>query len=104
MHEDDKALGDYSRAIQLNPNFRQPYTNRGILYSVMRRFEEAKADLNPSIELDPSIARNHVNFGVMLGSQGAWRDAVPYFEKALQLGFPAAAQYIALARERMRTS
>ncbi|HEY3040342.1 MAG TPA: tetratricopeptide repeat protein, partial [Pyrinomonadaceae bacterium] len=101
---DDNALVDYSRAIQLNANFRQPYSNRGILYSRMQKFAEAAADLNHAIELDPSFAQGYMNFGVMLGSQGAWPDAIRYFEKALQLGFPLAAQYIALARKRMQSA
>jgi len=40
----DKAIGDYDKAISLNPSYTEAYYNRGLVYSNMGRFDKAISD------------------------------------------------------------
>ena len=51
------AIDDYTRAIDLNPNYVEAYNNRGAIYNNIREPELAIADFDKVIELDP----NYVN-------------------------------------------
>jgi len=42
-----------------------------------------------------------VNIGALYGNRGMLREALPYFEKAAQLGDPKGAQNAQLARQMM---
>jgi tetratricopeptide (TPR) repeat protein len=45
----DKAISDYSKAIQLNPNNGDAYFNRGLIYSALRKYDKAIADFTEVI-------------------------------------------------------
>ncbi|WP_044034478.1 tetratricopeptide repeat protein, partial [Microcystis aeruginosa] len=60
----DLALSDYSKAIELNPNFAEAYNNRGVLYSYQQKYELALADFNKAIEINPNSADAYYNRGI----------------------------------------
>lgn len=41
MGQQNKALSDYCKAIQLKPNYAEAYNNRAVLYADMGQEEEA---------------------------------------------------------------
>ncbi len=47
------ALQDYSKAIELNPNYSPPHNNRGIIYAQQGRHKQALQEYNRAIEIDP---------------------------------------------------
>jgi tetratricopeptide (TPR) repeat protein len=47
----DKAATDYSKAIELEPNYALAYYNRGIVYYNMGQADLAIVDLKKTIEL-----------------------------------------------------
>ena len=49
--EYDKAIPDFSKAIELEPNLAQPYFGRGVTYAALGKKAEAIADLERCIEL-----------------------------------------------------
>jgi tetratricopeptide (TPR) repeat protein len=51
-----RALADYSKAIELNPNFAAAYFNRGALYREQGQKTQAIADLEKYLELDSNLA------------------------------------------------
>ncbi|MGD1701691.1 tetratricopeptide repeat protein [Dapis sp. BLCC M229] len=42
----EKAIADYDRAIQLDPEFVYAYLNRGLTYNDRGEYEKALADFN----------------------------------------------------------
>ncbi|MCB0165310.1 MAG: tetratricopeptide repeat protein, partial [Anaerolineae bacterium] len=52
-----------------------------------------------AIELDPTFAQAYFNIGALLGNQGLLQEALPYFERAAQLGESTGAQYAAQVRQ-----
>ena len=42
----DKAISDYTKAIELNPRFSGAYNNRGVAYFFKREYEKAWDDVH----------------------------------------------------------
>ena len=85
--KDAKAIKDYSKAIELNPNFTIAYLNRAFAYSFLNMQDKAIADYNKVVELNPST------LGIILESRaeeyykkGAYKMAWDDFEKAKEIG------------------
>lgn len=51
-----KAIGDYSKIVELNPNNAKAYLNRGLLYVLVKKPKEAMHDIDKSIKIDPKLA------------------------------------------------
>ncbi|MBX9689111.1 MAG: tetratricopeptide repeat protein [Candidatus Obscuribacterales bacterium] len=47
------AIGDLSKAIELDPNFAAAYTERGICYMDLKNYDRAKVDLERAMRLAP---------------------------------------------------
>ena len=54
--EYDKAIAEFSRAIELDPNYAGAYLSRGVAYGRKGEYDKAGADSTKAIELDPRIA------------------------------------------------
>jgi len=52
----DKAISDYSKAIELNPRYANAYNNRGNVYDEKGLHDKAISDLSKAIELNPKYA------------------------------------------------
>jgi len=59
--EDDKAIEAYTKAIEVDPLYGQPYFNRGAIYADHRELEKALADFNKGLELDPTNPLGYSN-------------------------------------------
>src|SRR5262249_24619497 len=47
--QDDLAMDDYAKAINLNPNFAEPLNNRAVIYRKRGEYDRALEDLNPAL-------------------------------------------------------
>ncbi|MCU4139364.1 MAG: hypothetical protein MW690_001296 [Methanophagales archaeon] len=54
LNEYEQAIEDFSKAIELNPNYAGAYYNRGIAYAKLNQHERAIEDYNKAIELNPA--------------------------------------------------
>jgi tetratricopeptide (TPR) repeat protein len=52
----DRAIAEYSRAIELDPKLAAAYNYRGSAYGEKGDYDKAIADFNMAIELDPRFA------------------------------------------------
>ena len=59
--EDEKAIEAYTKAIEADPLYGQPYFNRGAIYADHRELEKAIADFNKGLELDPTNPLGYSN-------------------------------------------
>ena len=55
------AIADYTKAIELNPNFAAAYNNRGNAKSDLQDYLGAIADCTKAIELNPNYAYAYNN-------------------------------------------
>ena len=57
----DRALEDYSQAIELDPKYALAFVNRGIVYGNMGDFDRAIENYDRAIELDPKSVYAFIN-------------------------------------------
>ena len=63
----EKAIDDFTKAIELNPNFAEAYYNRGTVYATFRQYGEALNDWDKVLEIDPNHSDAINNREVLLG-------------------------------------
>ena len=51
----DRALKDFNKALELNPDFAEAYNNRGIAYGIKGQVDEAIEDASKAIALDKNV-------------------------------------------------
>ena len=56
-------MGDYSKAIELDPANVGAYNNRGGTYVILKRYKQALEDFSKAIELDPEDVDTYYNRG-----------------------------------------
>lgn len=78
----DLAIPNYSKAIDLNPNYPQAYNNRGSAYIYKGEYDLAIVDLRKAIELDQTIIEIFNNLGVAYSRTGNYDLAITYLNKA----------------------
>src|SRR3954470_12114946 len=57
----DGALADYTKAIELKPDFAVAYSNRSLVRLARKDVTGALADLETAISLSPNVAEAYVN-------------------------------------------
>ena len=81
----DEALADYTKTIELQPDFALPYNNRGNILMNRQKNELALLDYNKAIELDPGLSQPYNGRGVLLMREKKFDLAVTDYRKAIQL-------------------
>ncbi|MGE5158179.1 MAG: caspase family protein [Gemmatimonas sp.] len=83
--EHDRAIADYTAAIELNPNYLFAYYNRGISYREKQDFDRAIADYTAAIRINPKYPQAYVNRGVAYGEKYDYDQAIADYNIAIQL-------------------
>ena len=83
--EQDKALADYSKAIELKPKYDLPYNNRGNVYFGQNKNDLALADYIKTLELNPNNAKALNNRGAVYYRKGQYEQALPDFNTAIEI-------------------
>ena len=81
----EKAIEDYNKAIELNPNFAGAYNNRGLAYYELNKHERAIDDYNKAIELNPIFAMAYYNRGLAYGKLNKHEKAIDDYTRAIEL-------------------
>ena len=99
MGEYEKAISDYTRAIEINPRYAVAYNNRGLVYRKMGEYDRAISDYGNAVEINPGYALayyNRANAYYQKGEYGrAWED----IHKAQSLGYPVSPGFLKTLRE-----
>ena len=80
-----QAISDYTKAIELDPNYAMAYTNRGNAYRRLGQYTKAVLDYTKAIELDPKDADAYHNRGIAYIKLGQPTQAISDLNRALQL-------------------
>lgn len=81
----DRAIADYSKAIDLNPKFANAYNNRGTVYGIKGDHDRAIADFTKAIDLDPKDANAFNNRCFARAITGQAQAALADCDTALRL-------------------
>ncbi len=81
----EEAIEDYTRAIDLNPQYAEAYNNRGIANRHLVKFEEAIEDYNKAIKLNPQLVTPYYNRGTAKATLGKRQEAIEDYNKVIKL-------------------
>jgi Flp pilus assembly protein TadD len=80
-----EAAAHYTKALQINPNYAEPYNNLGTVLDQQGKTQEAAAHYTKALQIKPDYAEPHINLGIILIQQGKIQEAAAHFTKALQI-------------------
>jgi tetratricopeptide (TPR) repeat protein len=83
--EYDKAIGDFTEVIRLDPNNTLAYVDRGLAYDNTGNYEKAVSDYTEAIRFDSDFAPSYFNRGIAYGKQGKYAKAISDFTEAIRL-------------------
>jgi lipoprotein NlpI len=84
--DNDQAIADCDRAIQLAPRFVPAYINRGNAYHAKGEYDRAIADYNEAIRLDPTNAyATYFHRGDAYFARGEYDRAIVDYSEAMRL-------------------
>jgi tetratricopeptide (TPR) repeat protein len=81
----DRAIQDYSKAIELNPNYTEAYYNRGIVFTNENNYDRAIQDYSKAIELNPNYTEAYNNRGNIFKNNKNYDRALEDYNKAIEL-------------------
>jgi tetratricopeptide (TPR) repeat protein len=81
----DGALSDLNIAIELMPDFSEPYYNRGLAKAKLKDYEGSIIDYNKAIELNPNYTRAYGNRGISKVKLKEYQSAMLDYDKAISL-------------------
>ena len=84
--QNDQAIADFTKAIEINPRFAYAYYNRGNAYGEKGQHDKAISDYNKAIEINPRYAEAHSNRGVAYDAKGNMKKACSDWKRACELG------------------
>ena len=98
----DKAIANYNRAIELDPNLAEAYNNRAYVYMVKKEYAAALPDLNRAIELRPNYVNALMNRGDLYNYYYAidYARAVADYDRVLSID-PTAPSHTSVCGHRM---
>jgi tetratricopeptide (TPR) repeat protein len=85
LYQWDKAIADYSEAIQRNPQSARIYAYRGYVYAEIRHFGKAYADYGAALRIDPKNKAVYALRGDTARLNGRWDAALRDAAEAISL-------------------
>jgi tetratricopeptide (TPR) repeat protein len=98
----DKAIADYTQAINLNQKVAEAYNNRAYVYMVKKDYSAALSDLNQALELRPAYVNALMNRGDIYNYYYAinYKRAIADYDQVLQID-PHAAEHTSVCGHRL---
>jgi len=107
--DDEKAIEEFSRAIELDASMTGAYYNRGSAYHRLLDYDRAVTDYTKAIEVRGATIRCYYRRGQCLDKLGRCEEAIEDFERFIELSTPEddhgrkeAMKQIAAIRDRQR--
>ncbi len=92
--DNENAVKDFSRVIELQPGNFSAYNNRAFTYKNTGKFDEAIKDYSEVIKLKPDFTIAYYGRGISYKYTGNKEKALADLKKALSLGYSAASKDI----------
>lgn len=80
-----KAIQDFSRALQINPQLYEAYKFRGNIFGMMKNYEQSVDDLTKFLEHYPTEVPELYNRGLSYANLDRTQDAIADFNRAIEL-------------------
>jgi tetratricopeptide (TPR) repeat protein len=80
-----EAKNNFNRAINLSPNSPEIYSNRAIMYTMLKDYDNAIKDYNMALKLNPNMANSYLNKGLLELEFKKIDNAIDDFNKVIQI-------------------
>ena len=90
----DKAINDYNKALEYNPNDALSYYNRGFAWIANKKYDKAINDYNKVIEIDPNFSSAYVIMASVLRVLKKYDEAIKNYTKAIEIDHKFANAYL----------
>jgi protein O-mannosyl-transferase len=80
-----KAVEEFSKAIEINPNYADAYHNRGNTYQQMSQLDQAVADYQKAVSINPNLWQSYQNLASIAFGRGDTQTAIDDIKKALEI-------------------
>jgi tetratricopeptide (TPR) repeat protein len=94
LNDAEGAIADYSKAIELKPDYSQAYNSRGISKAAQGDMDGAMSDYNRAIELNFNNAKAYSNRSLARTTKGDLSGALADCNKAIELSPTSFEPYI----------
>jgi tetratricopeptide (TPR) repeat protein len=84
QQEWDQAIAEYERALEINPDFSQPYNQLGYANRFLGRYEQAEEAFQKYIELIPNDPNPYDSYAELLLKMGRYEESIKAYRKALE--------------------
>jgi hypothetical protein len=84
----DQAISDFTKALEIDPRDDDTYINRGLTYAEKGHYEQAISDYTKALEINPRYAKVYIMRGRAYYFQREYEKSWKDVEKAQYLGFP----------------
>ena len=84
-NELDKALADFSKAVEIDPNQASGYRGLAHVHKHMRRFDKSIEAFSKAIEIDPNNASAYIERAIIYQDLGQYNKAMEGYEKVMKL-------------------
>jgi Tfp pilus assembly protein PilF len=84
-NENEKAVLDYTKAIELKPTYKEAYVNRANIFRSQNRNEEALSDYNKALDIKPNFSIALFNRGILFMNQNRNEEAIGEFTRAIEI-------------------
>ena len=81
----EKAIDEYKKAIEINPNYFDAYSNIGLCYSALRQHQNVITYLKEAVKINPDNADSYLGLGITYHALGQYQQAKYNWEKAKAL-------------------
>lgn len=78
-----QAIGDYTEAIKLKPDFFDAFNDRAQVFLWLHNYDQALADCNAAIRINPAGAESYAGRGRLYNAKGQYDQAIASFDEAI---------------------
>jgi len=97
----DKAIGEYKRAIEIDPSFSPAYNSLGYAYRPLGNNAEAEKAFKKYIELVPKDPNPYDSYAELLMKTGRFDESIEQYRKALSIDPHFGSSYVGIAADLM---
>ena len=90
----DAAIGEYNKALQINPRSAVAYYNRSVAYTSKGQYDKAVTDCSSALQLNPSDAKSYYSRGVSYWHLGSKNEAIKDLQSAAKLKHKGAQDFL----------
>jgi tetratricopeptide (TPR) repeat protein len=90
----DQAIKEFTKAIEISPNFVEAYLNRGVSYDIKGQYDQAIEEFAKAIEINPRYAEAYNKRGFTYRKKDQYEQAIKDYTKSIEINPIDAATYI----------